>query len=233
MQVLKGLNLTKSLYVSSILIGDAHTGKKTLLRHLFPQTPMVSAAHPKELDEMLEEHDELIITDFERYPNPGALNFDGKRIVATANYVTNQQTIDALFAFIYQMPSLKERPGDVDYLATRFTQEALSTLMIDADPDTFSDMPLDLSKNSKSLKRSIYYTIIAQTMEKDAIQTAIYHYMLRRLEGNNGYREHIGLFEKPLIEAGLEKFGSQLKLSEVLGINRNTLRKKIHEHGID
>ncbi|TNF45412.1 MAG: Fis family transcriptional regulator, partial [Epsilonproteobacteria bacterium] len=46
-------------------------------------------------------------------------------------------------------------------------------------------------------------------------------------------REHLGLYEKPLIEAGLKKFGSQLQLSQVLGINRNTLRKKIHEHNID
>jgi len=45
--------------------------------------------------------------------------------------------------------------------------------------------------------------------------------------------EHIKIFEKPLIEAGLKKYGSQFKLSNALGINRNTLRKKIHEHDID
>jgi DNA-binding protein Fis len=57
--------------------------------------------------------------------------------------------------------------------------------------------------------------------------------MLENLNGNNEYKEHLNLYEEPLIEAGLKKFGSQLQLSQVLGINRNTLRKKIHEHNID
>jgi len=233
LQILKGLNLTKSLYVSSILIGEAHTGKKTLLRHLFPKTPMVSAANAKEVDQMLQEHEELIITDFERYPNPNALQLDGKRIIATANYIANRQTVDTLFAFIYHMPSLKARPGDVEYLKKRFVREACDTLMLEEKAEFYNDIPVDLSQNSKSLKRSVYYALIAGNMDKSAIESAIFHYMMRHLEGNNGYKEHIGLFEKPLIEAGLQKFGSQLKLAEVLGINRNTLRKKIHEHGID
>ena len=71
------------------------------------------------------------------------------------------------------------------------------------------------------------------SMGAEDIQEAIYHYILQKLDGNNGYKEYLGLYEKPLIEAGLKKFGSQLQLSHVLGINRNTLRKKIHEHHID
>jgi len=61
----------------------------------------------------------------------------------------------------------------------------------------------------------------------------LFDYLYSKVEGKNAYREHLSLYEKPLIEAGLKKFKSQLKLSEVLGINRNTLRKKIHEHNID
>jgi DNA-binding protein Fis len=70
-------------------------------------------------------------------------------------------------------------------------------------------------------------------MDEHDIKQAVFHYLLDHLEGNNGYKEYLGLYEKPLIEAGLKKFGSQLQLSQVLGINRNTLRKKIHEHNID
>lgn len=70
-------------------------------------------------------------------------------------------------------------------------------------------------------------------MNNKDIEAILYEYLLKHLDGNNGYKEYLGLYEKPLIEAGLKKFGSQLQLSQILGINRNTLRKKIHEHDID
>jgi DNA-binding protein Fis len=70
-------------------------------------------------------------------------------------------------------------------------------------------------------------------MDKNHIEEAIYYYIMEHIDGNNAYKEYLELYEKPLIEAGLKKYGSQLQLSQVLGINRNTLRKKIHEHAID
>lgn len=75
--------------------------------------------------------------------------------------------------------------------------------------------------------------LMRQNMDAQDIESVLYHYLIKHLDGNDGYREYLGLYEKPLIEAGLKKFGSQLQLSQVLGINRNTLRKKIHEHNID
>ncbi|HEY3068041.1 MAG TPA: sigma-54 dependent transcriptional regulator [Methylomirabilota bacterium] len=58
-----------------------------------------------------------------------------------------------------------------------------------------------------------------------------------------GLREHssarlyelmLGLVEKPLLRAVLrETGGNQVRAAQILGINRNTLRKKLTEHGID
>ena len=58
-----------------------------------------------------------------------------------------------------------------------------------------------------------------------------------------GLREHasatlydlmLGLVEKPLLRAVLrETGGNQVRAAQILGINRNTLRKKLIEHGID
>ena len=63
------------------------------------------------------------------------------------------------------------------------------------------------------------------------------------LECVRGLREHssanlydlmIGLVEKPLLRAVLrETNGNQVRAAQILGINRNTLRKKLTEHGID
>ena len=145
----------------------------------------------------------------------------------------NSELIDDLFAFIYAMPSLQERPEDITYLKELFIKEACSTLMIEENTVESEYIPLNLTKNTKSLKRSVYIHLMKQSMDTQDIEEILYHYLLKHLDGNDAYREHLGLYEKPLIEAGLHKFGSQLQLSQVLGINRNTLRKKIHEHNID
>lgn len=231
--IIKGFNLTKTLFVSSIIIGEPNIGKKSLARYLFPNAPLVSGKNQVEVEKLLTEVDELIITDFERLSNQESLNFDNKRIIATANYMGNQQIIDNIFAFIYTLPSLKERPDDTDYLRNLFVKEAQSTLMIEENTISIADIPINLSDNSKTMKKTIYTYLIKHSMNNKDIQEAIYYYILENLSGNNGYKEHIELYEKPLIEAGLRKYGSQLQLSQILGINRNTLRKKIHEHRID
>jgi two-component system, NtrC family, nitrogen regulation response regulator GlnG len=65
----------------------------------------------------------------------------------------------------------------------------------------------------------------------------------RLLECVRGLRDHasanlydlmVGLVEKPLLRAVLrETGGNQVRAAQILGINRNTLRKKLTEHGID
>jgi len=231
--IIKSFNLTKTLFVSSIIIGDAHTGKRALARYLFPDAVVVSGTNQEEVKLALDTYDELIITDFEKLTNPIECSFDNKRIIATANYIANTSIIDELFAFIYKIPTLVERPDDITYLKNIFIQEALQTLMIDTVPKDIENITLDLSQNSKSLKKSIYTYLTKHSMDEKDIEDILYNYLLSHLDGNDGYREYLGLFEKPLIEAGLKKYGSQLQLSQVLGINRNTLRKKIHEHHIN
>ena len=231
--IIKSVNLTKTLFVSSIIIGEADIGKKSLARYLLPNAPLVSGKNQAEVIQALEESDELIITDFEKLTNHSALDFTNKRILATANYMGNAQSIDEIFAFIYTMPSLAERPEDVLYLKTLFIAKARSILMLENDNFKSDTIPLNLSKNTKSLRKSIFMYLVKQTMGAKEIQEIIYHYIEKNLDGTDGYKEHLELYEVPLIEAGLHKFGSQLQLSHVLGINRNTLRKKIHEHNID
>ena len=47
------------------------------------------------------------------------------------------------------------------------------------------------------------------------------------------YKTAVEAVERPLIEKVLERtFGNQIKAAKILGINRNTLRSKIHKFGI-
>jgi len=232
-QIIKGFNLTKTLFVSSIIVGEAHTGKKSLARYLFPKAYLVSGKDQKAVEAALKTYDELIITDFEKLHNQDILHFDHKRIIATADFIGNSGTIDKLFAFIYRMPPLQERLEDANYLKASFLRQAQHTLLLEEKRFDLSKIPTELDSNSKSLKKAVYQYLIIHTMEKTEIEEAMYTYFEKYLGGNNAYKEHLELYERPLIEAGLHKYGSQLQLSQVLGINRNTLRKKIHEHTID
>jgi DNA-binding protein Fis len=59
---------------------------------------------------------------------------------------------------------------------------------------------------------------------------------LSRVEGyplQGLYDEVLERVERPLFEAVMEHTGgNQLKAAKVLGVNRNTLRRKLSEHGI-
>jgi two-component system nitrogen regulation response regulator GlnG len=47
------------------------------------------------------------------------------------------------------------------------------------------------------------------------------------------YEHVLALVERPLLQAALERAGgNQLKAAQLLGINRNTLRKRMKELGI-
>lgn len=229
--IIKGLTLTKSLFVSSLLHGEAFTGKKTLIKSLFPQSIYIDANNKTELELALENSNELIIYNFEKLINFENINFENRRIIAIANHIESTSKIEKKFAFIYKMPSLNERE-DLDLLIEFFQDKTQKELMLDY-PIELNIETLDLSKNIKSLKASLYKQLLYKTINQEDIKEILYNYLFENMEGNNAYREFLGLYEEPLIEAGLKKYKSQLKLAQVLGLNRNTLRKKIQEHGLD
>lgn len=230
--IIKNLTLTQSLFISSILIGEPHTGKKDLIRAIFPKAVYIDANNSKELEKALDTYNEIIIYNFEAISNMTQLNFENKRIIAIANSVQSSALIEEKFAFIYHMPPLRDRMEDVALLTTHFTQEISDALMIPKGK-VIDANSIDLSNNIKSLKASIYKQLITSTLSAKEIEQILFDYLYEHIDGNNAYREHIALYERPLIQAGLAKFKSQLKLSSVLGLNRNTLRKKIHEHDLD
>jgi len=230
--ILNGLTLCKSLMVSSLIVGEPHTGKITLVKSLFPKTPLVDANNYDELVALLEESSELIIYNFEAIKNVSSLKMENRRIIAIANYSVVPKSIEEYFAFIYTVPPLKERLEDVEYFTNLFIGDLKKELLIEEDiPIDIKE--IDLSQNFMSMKRYIYKELIKKTLSSEDIENILYDYLYGKLGGKNSYKELLPTFERPLIEAGLNRYKSQLQLAEVLGLNRNTLRKKINENNIN
>ena len=229
--IIKGFTLTRSLFVSSLLVGEKYTGKRVLIKNLFPNTISVDASKKDELLLALKNNSEVIIYNFEKLINFDDLTFEKKRIIAIANSINNSAKIEKKFAFIYKMPNLEERE-DIEELIQFFQKQIEQELMLQTHIELEREN-LDLSLNIKSLRASIYKQLMSKTLTAEDIENILFEYLLKNIEGNNAYRDNLSLFEKPLIKAGLQTYKSQLKLSKILGLNRNTLRKKIQEHELN
>ncbi len=226
-QIIKSLTLTRTLHVSSIIIGEPWSGRRSLVRHLFPDLPMVDGRDQEAVETLLDHTHALIIEHYEKLPNAEQLDFADKHIIAIADYAGNARALDETFAFIYRMPPLRDRPEDIRLYADLYRKEAAETLMLDAEI-SLPGSALDIHQNLRSLRASIYREMLLQNSDRDTLERGFYHYFLDTLPEESDYHRHLGLFEKPLLEAGLKVYGSQLRLADALGINRNTLRKKIH-----
>jgi Fis family transcriptional regulator len=76
-------------------------------------------------------------------------------------------------------------------------------------------------------------------MSKDSIQDVVkkslekYFRDLGEQEPSNVYEMVVATVEKPIFEAVLARAaGNQSHAAEMLGMNRNTLRKKLQQHGL-
>jgi DNA-binding protein Fis len=93
-----------------------------------------------------------------------------------------------------------------------------------------NDLVPDVSENALSLRRQVYLHYLLNSIKENDLIEILEHFLLDKLGSNNDYRKFLHLYEVPLIRAGIKKFKSQLQLADKLGLNRNTLRKKIADH---
>ncbi len=160
------------------------------------------------------------------------------------------------------IPPLRERPEDIGLLARHFlslaSSEGLPNRQIDED-GIAALAKLPWRGNVRELKNQIYrLTLIARedviseqlVMQESgsfdaepeaaavcsfdaALEQFFRDNRLQSSPGNKLYQKALAEFEKPLLRRVLkEARGNQLKASAMLGINRNTLRKKLNEYGI-
>lgn len=234
-EILKTAHLVKGLSINVLIAGERGTGKSMLAQEILPAAAIADGANEEETAQLLLRSDSLIIENFDRVPRPDRLELGGKKIVATASRPIDQSVVDRFFGITLNLLPLRERAADVPLLAKAFLKEAQKTLMVDRSLST-DTMHFDLKNNAHSLRRSIYTALLLDDVGENELSAMMEKFLREKLKeatGINLYRDYLYLYDKPLIEAGLAEYGSQLKLSNVLGINRNTLRKKIYELGIE
>ena len=160
------------------------------------------------------------------------------------------------------LPPLRERRGDIPLLAEHFLAKYAADLGERAiAPEALDRLAgYDWPGNVRELENVIQRAIVmagsgvilpehlpippvsaAASVTADATLEELIEQKLmecvRGLRGRSGaklYALLVGLVEKPLFKAVLrETRGNQVRAAALLGINRNTLRKKLKEHGID
>lgn len=232
-EAFKTANLLKGLGVNAMIFGERGTGKLTLARYILPHAPVLDASRFEELLDAIETHNEVIIHRLDNVANLKRLietiQKNRTRVIATGGFRYSQDQLDEIFTIRLALPPLSERSEDVTVLIDAFVQEARSTLG-KSEPFDLNGFVPDLSENALSLRRQVYLHYLFDSINENDLMGIMEHYMMDKLGSNNDYRAFLHLYEVPLIRAGIKRFKSQLQLSDKLGLNRNTLRKKIAEH---
>jgi len=232
-QALKTATLLKTLTVNALIMGEIGVGKKSLASFILPDASLFDASDFDELLLSLESCSEAIITNIDSSPNikrlTQAIRDNGVRVVATSKHSFSNEFIDDLFSVKFDIPPLNEREEDVELLINLFEKEASVLFDSDQQLSTKNFVP-DLSQNAQSLKRQVMVNYLLQDIQEKELMEIIQNYLADKLGSNSDYRKYLYLYEVPLIKAGLKKFKSQLQLSDKLGLNRNTLRKKISDN---
>ncbi len=232
-QAYKTATLLKTLNVNALISGEVGVGKKTLAKYILKDAPIVDGKNYDDLLSTLESTNEVIITNLENVPNIkivlDKIVKNSIRLVATAKSSFYNEYIDEVCSVKFDIPPLSQRPEDVKELMKIYAKEA-ATLFNTSNNINFENFDPDLSTNSNSLKRQIIITSLFADVSEEELMDIMRNYLSDKLGSNNDYRKFLHLYEVPLIQAGLKKFKSQLQLADRLGLNRNTLRKKISDH---
>jgi len=228
-EAFKTATLLKTLNINALIMGEVGVGKRSLAQYILQDAPVLDALNHDELLVTLKSSSEVIITNLECSPNLNKImqmvKDNGIRIIATAKTVFG----DEFFSVKFTIPPLRERAEDVTSLIKRFSFEA-STLFGGKKKFNTKNFKPNLDQNSKSLKRQIMMNYLLQDIKDIELIEIMQNYLVDKLGSNSDYRKFLYLYEVPLINAGFFRFKSQLQLADRLGLNRNTLRKKISDN---
>ena len=233
-ECLKTALLSKDLPVNTLIIGQKAVGKSELAKVISPKAPVYFL---KEIEQKLlnsefdfELINEIIILDIHKSTSTKYLieQFEQKNIKLIATTIKLNQVLEEKFLVKIEVPPLKDRPEDVEFLTTKYINEAKKLFLIDKE---FDDIDIDLSNNAISLKKSIFRSVLFDSLTKKDVMHILEEFLLKEFENTTSYKELLPIFETSLLKAAKKVFKSQLQMAKKLNINRNTLRKKLQENG--
>ncbi len=227
--------LSKDLPVNTLIIGEKAVGKSELAKLISPKAPSYFLGELEEklisgeLD--LDALSEIVILDINKSSSCKYLieQFEQKSIKIIATSTTINQTLEEKFLVKVEIPPLRERSDDVEFLTNSYINEAKRLFLLDKE---LENIDIDLSNNAISLKKSIFRAVLFDSLTKSDVAHILEEFLLKEFENTTSYKELLPIFEIPLLKAGEKAFKSQLQMAKKFDINRNTLRKKLQENGL-
>ncbi len=234
-EIKNSADLLKTLDINALIIGQSGVGKKSLASYIAKDAPIYNA---RQLQDDISDNvistlnDKTVIVDkIDTLTNielfVSWVESANVRIIATTSKNEFSSNLTDLFSINLEIPSLEERKEDVKPLAKKFSKEAGAILGIETTP---AKLIINTQNNAHSLRKSIYFSYLFETIGENEIMMLLEKYMLDNMQGENSYRDFQYLFEAPLLKASQKKYKSQVQMAKHLGLNRITLRKKLETY---
>lgn len=231
-EILNSAKLLQAVEVNALILGENGVGKKSLAKYILPQSEIYEAKNLQKdiVDDVLTLQNEAIIIDkineitnidiFLKWIEENSI-----RIIAISPTKNLNQKLKDIFSINLEIPVLSKREEDTKALVNKFSQEASAILDMPLIPQ--SKLIINISNNSHSLRKSIYFSYLFETIGEHEILMFLEKYISENLYGENSYKDLSYIFEVPLLKAATKKYKSQVQVAKHLGLNRITLRKKL------
>jgi len=234
-EILNSAKLLQAVNVHALILGEAGVGKKSLAQYILPNSKIYNSKILQQdiQDEVvILQNDAIIIDKIHEITNVDLfLNWISEnniRIIAISDNDMLNQKLKDIFSINLEVPSLYKRNLDTKALINKFSLEASKTL--DMEMISTSKLITNITNNTHSLRKSIYFSYLFETIGEEEILMFLEKYLGENLGEENAYKNLLYLFEVPLIKASTQKYKSQVQVSKHLGLNRITLRKKLEIH---
>lgn len=219
-EILNSAKLLQSVEVNALILGENGVGKKSLAKYILPNSKIYEAkALQKDIiDNILTLQNESIIIDrVNEITNIDIfINWIEKnqiRVIATSQASNLNQKLKDLFIITLEIPPLKNRIEDTKALINKFSQEASSILEMPL--VSSSKLITNISNNTHSLRKSIYFSYLFETIGENEILTFLEKYLSENLSKNSSYKDLLYIFEVPLLKAAIKNINLKFKLQNI------------------